>query len=344
MAHAQGLLDILYQRNATFEDRQRVSNELKLQTSNKPLEVTDAIAELCYGVDLCAQLTPEPNNCEDIDPNDEDAVSEMSEECEAKFFRKVYGCSENVEKQSLSQIKVSKNMLSDINKLYGTLVEDHMISAFSRHYNVDFLKLAKDPKAMKEFERKYPHAMEHIKVVMGENLGMGAYTMECYSKLNSLLYSNNQQSLQRYFNFYKAVINTMALYPEHKKMVNRGANLPKSVLKEHHKVGNIVCYQGFTSTAVHDPERDFGSNPANSFLSGKCTQRLYISYNDSAEGGKLISNASAFKHEDEVLFEPGSCFRIDKVYPRTDEAPEGEEDDVDCEEGQRYNFEMTLVK
>lgn len=339
-AQAQGLTDILFNRSASFEERQSVSKKLQGQGRNQPLEVEDAIAELCYGVDLCAQLTTDFSQCDDADADD------PMPECQPKHFREKYNCSEDVTKQSAANVAMAKAILSDMSSLYDSLTEDYFLDAFSKLYQVNFRSLAKDPKAMKEFERKNPHIMEHIKIIYAENLAMGAYTMDCYSRLNPILYQSDKKSMQRYYNFFKAVINTMSFYPEFKKMVNRGASLPRSVLDEHHKVGNVVCYQGYTSTAVHNPETDFGSHPTNGFLQGKCTQRLYISYSDTARGGKLISAASAFKHEDEVLFEPGACFRIDKVYPRTDEAPEDEEDDdeEECEPGERYNFEMTLVR
>lgn len=343
-AFAQGLTDILFQRNSSFEDRQKVSEDLKSQGLKQPLEVDDAIAELCYEIDLCAQETTAFPQCEDIDPNDEEAVQNQPEECGPKYFRQKYSCSETVEKQTVKQLFRAKAMLSDISKLYSSLIQDHMMDALSRQYGVNFRELSRNRRAMEEYERQNPRAMEHIKILFKESLGMGAYTMDCYSNLNPILYTGNKASQLRYYNFFKSVINTMGMYPEFKKMVNRGAYLPKNILQEHHKIGNVICYQGFTSTAVHNPETDFGSKPSNSFLSGKCTQRLYISFSDGAEGGKLISSASAFKSEDEVLFEPGSCFRIDKVYPRTDEIPEDEQGDYECGEGERYNFEMTLIR
>ena len=176
-----------------------------------------------------------------------------------------------------------------------------------------------------------------------ETYSLAAYTLDCYMPLNSILYSKNQAKITRYYNLYRAIINTMGIFPEFKQKVNRGANLPKSVLQEHHKIGNIVCYNGFTSTAVHDPKTDMTNKPRNSFLSGKCTQRLYISYDERALGGRSISKGSALTSENEVLFEPGACFRIDKVYPRTDQPAEDEEG-IECGEGEHYNFEMTLVR
>ena len=119
--------------------------------------------------------------------------------------------------------------------------------------------------------------------------------------------------------------------------------MPAGILKEHHKIGNIVCYDGFTSTAIHDPKTDMTDKPANDFLSRKCRQRMYISYEERALGGKAISKASTSKSENEILFEPGACFRIDNVYPRTD-LPLEDDDNIECAEGEHYNFEMTLVR
>jgi hypothetical protein len=150
--------------------------------------------------------------------------------------------------------------------------------------------------------------------------------------------------IQRYYNLYKNIINTLNLFPPFKDKVNRGTNaLWGDTLIEHHKIGNIVCYDGFTSTAVHNPKTDYSSNPSNYFLEGKCTQRLYISYDQNPElAGRLIKAGSLSPNEDEVLFAPGSCFRIDSVTKRT-HVQDNPDDDYECGEGKDYNFEMTLV-
>jgi hypothetical protein len=189
----------------------------------------------------------------------------------------------------------------------------------------------------------YPNEAKKLQSIANGALALGSYTGNCYHQLNSFLFSSNIQKINRYFNLYSAIINTLDFFPDYKKKVNRGVNLPSNVLKEHHKVGNIVCYQGFTSTAEHNEQTDYSNNPSNYFLTEKCTQRLYINYeNNGALPGKLIKSGSLSSNEKEVLFSPGACFQIDKVSPRTD-ATKAEDDYRECEEGQHYNFEMTLV-
>ena len=183
--------------------------------------------------------------------------------------------------------------------------------------------------------------MKKFDKVIGASLVLGSYTGSCYSEFNGFLFSRKVEKLVRYYNLYAAIIDTLSIFLSLEK-VNRGVNLPASVLKEHHKVGNIVCYDGFTSTAVHD-EKDYTGEPKNFFLQGKCTQRLYISYEDNgAKPGKLIKSGSLSPGEDEVLFEPGACFRVDKVFPRTDDV-DPEDEDHECQDGERFNFELTLM-
>ena len=64
---------------------------------------------------------------------------------------------------------------------------------------------------------------------------------------------------------------------------------------------------------------------------------------ERALGSRSISKGSTSKSEDEILFEPGACFRIDNVYPRTD-PPTEDDKDMECDEGEHFNFEMTLVR
>lgn len=156
------------------------------------------------------------------------------------------------------------------------------------------------------------------------------------------MYSRDQQKLTRYYNLINGVINTMSRMPVYSGKVNRGVSLPSQVLKEYHKIGNIVCSDGFTSTSVHIP-KDYGSKPRNFFLKNKCTQRLYISQGvPGAAQGRSISEISVSKSENEILFPPGTCFRVDSVKPRTDEFPQ-EAENFECEEGEHFQFELTVV-
>jgi hypothetical protein len=272
-----------------------------------------------------------------------DSKLEMDDQCYPKYFREQFSCKADITKQSISTTAIAGKLLRDLSSLYNSYTQEQLIDAYSSQYGVDFRELIRNPEALEEFFKANPRAKIHIETVSRESLSLAAYTLDCYDTLNTYLYSKDSSQIKRYYNLYKAVINSMSLYPEFKGKVNRGVRLPQSVLNEHHKVGNTVCYDGFTSTAIHDPKTDMGAKPRNGFLSGKCTQRLYISNSESAIGGKSIDKGSAHKSENEILFEPGSCFRIDKVYPRTD--PDLEDDvGTVCEEGQHFNFEMTLVK
>jgi hypothetical protein len=338
-AHANSnITDILFNRAATFEERQSVSETLSHLGKQRPLVVMDAIAEVCYEVDLCAGLTTVPPvHCEEI------GSSAIGDECYPTFFNENYACNDELAKQSDITVKLAGRLLFDLHTMYNSYISDYMVDGLSRQYNVDFRELIKNPAALEEYLRLNPNVRTRIEKISEDALSMAAYTLDCYGLLNRILYTKNQPKINRYFNLLKGIINTMGLFPEFKGKVNRGVMFPAAILKEHHKIGNIVCYDGFTSTAIHDPKTDMTDKPKNGFLSGKCTQRLYINYDERALGGKNISKASTSKSEDEILFEPGSCFRIDNIFPRTD--PPTEDDvDVECNEGEHYNFEMTLVR
>jgi hypothetical protein len=338
------LTEILFKRDSTFEQRQEVSNILGQQGKLQPLKVVDAVAEACYGVDLCAALTEiseYPNYCGE--ENDPDHKIRLGDECYSKFFKEQYACNSDITKQSASTVDLAGRLIIDLSTLYNSYTFEYILDALSAQYNVDFRMLSQNPSALDDFFKKNPLAKIRIETLTKETISLAAYTLDCYSKLNSYLYSKSSKEMGRYYNLYKAIINTMSLFPEYKGKVNRGVNLPKAILQEHHKIGNIVCYNGFTSTAVHDPKTDMTHKPRNGFLSGRCTQRLYISYDDSASGGKSISKGSSHQSENEILFEPGSCFRIDNVFERTD-PPMEDEWEMECGEGEHYNFEMTLVR
>lgn len=176
-----------------------------------------------------------------------------------------------------------------------------------------------------------------------DSIALSEYTLACYGQINSVLLKQDHFQLKRYANLISSITKSVEKFPEYKGLVNRGVRFPPEVLAQHHKVGNIVCYNNYTSTAVHDEESDRGDETRNIFLQGKCTQRLYIKYEENgARPGRSIKAGSAIDSEDEVLFTPGACFRIDKVYKRTDRA-ESFDKDVKCKPNERYNFEMTAV-
>lgn len=343
-AFASGGAEIILDRNATFEDRKSVQEILAKAGKEKPLELEAAVVELCYQVDLCAGLTTDSDFASICGSGSEaNAAKDGLNQCYPKYFRKEYTCNPKIQKQTWSSTKVAGHMISDFSQLYRSYTQDLMITSFSKMYNADFQAMIEDG-TLEDYLKANPAAKERTQASMLEGFSLGSYTLDCYNRMNQILYSkNNTYELNRYYNLFRAVIDTMGLFPEYKGMVNRGVHLPKDVLKEHHKVGNVVCYNGFVSTSIHNAKRDRTNNPENVFLSGKCTQRLYIRYDERAPGGKSISKGSAVSGENEILFEPGSCFRIDEVHPRTDE-PSQDEANITCDEGQRYNFEMTLVR
>jgi hypothetical protein len=334
--------DILFNRSANFEVREDVLNELKqLLGKKQPLAVKDAIAEVCYNVDLCALSTSDSdaqNYCQRPSSRDP-VVPTIGDMCHTSYFREKYLCKENIAPMNIASIIAQGEMLNDLGSLYTSLIKQVLIKKFSTDYGFDF----SNAERVKQFFTQYPKQAHKVQTIATESYSLGSYTGNCYGQLNSILYSNDQDKIVRYYNLYKAIINTLETFPKYKGLVNRGTHLPATALEEHHKVGNIVCYKGFTSTAVHDDKTDRGNNPRNSFLNQKCVQRLYIKYEkNGAIAGKSIDSASLSSGENEVLFEPGSCFRIDSVSPRTDTSGL-ETGEPDCLDRQRFNFEMTLV-
>ena len=340
---ANELQGILYNRSATFEERESVSAELKkLLGIKQPIPVMDAIAEICYNVDICAASTTDEqieNECEPTDFNDTEFPPHFGSACYLKQFKENYNCIQPEKEMNLAGIRVFADLLNDTKGYYLSIITKLIIKKYIEVHNVDL----SIPENARAFMNAYPKEAKKLQSIASEAIALGSYTGNCYHQLNSFLFSSNINKIDRYYNLYSAIINTLDFFPDYKKKVNRGVNLPLSVLKEHHKIGNIICYNGFTSTAEHNELTDYSNKPSNYFLAEKCTQRLYISYEDNnALPGKLIKSGSLSSNEKEVLFSPGSCFRIDSVTPRTD-VTDPEDDDIKCEEGQHYNFEMTLV-
>lgn len=336
-ANSSAITDVLLNPKATMKERLDVSAILdRTLGQSRPLPGDEALLEACYEVDICASKTDiTQNECvpdEEFGPTPGDA-------CYIKDIREKYLCSKEMEPMGTNGLMAFWRLMEDTKSLYSAYIEKIALDFYLLKFKVDL-----NQKEVREaFFKKHPEEKAKIQKIMTSSYALGAYTADCYMKLNSALYDKDQTLITRYFNLYSSVIDTMTVFPEYKGTVNRGVDLPQEVLKEHHKVGNIVCNQGFTSTAIHDPKTDRGDNPRNSFLSGKCTQRLYIKQEDNgAQFGRLISSGSIAKSENEVLFTPGACFRVDKVYPRTDRDGEDEEE-YECEKGERYNFELTLV-
>lgn len=333
------LVDIIKKRNATFSERSVVSKQLaKLLGIEQPLLVAEAIAEICYNVDICAQATSKSDVEEACKSNNQNNDEDLGSPCYLKSFREQFKYSPDFGSMTMQGWQAFARIIDYTKTYYGTLITNKLIEYYKEKFNVDLSTKSN----FLSFKNDYPEEMNKPLKVSGGSLALGSYTGEYYRKINRFLYSKNNEKLIRYYNLYAAIIDTLEYFPEFKKKVNRGVNLPAKVLKEHHKVGNIVCYDGFTSTAVHS-EEDYTSNPRNGFLTGNCTQRLYISYeNNGAKPGRLIKSASLSVSEEEVLFEPGTCFRVDKVSPRTDEFYQ-DDPKQKCKERQRFNFELTVI-
>lgn len=334
-AYSADLTDILFNRSASATERFEVSQEI---TS---LPMNDAIGELCYDIDICASLTPQEELETSCNYAQGEEAKKYSEACQILEVRKTHSCIPSSNKMTLQTLRIFKQMVSDMNQIYSIQTSEKAIASITTKYP-ELKDIVEDPKALEDYFEKNPEVRKEIEYIMGGSAALAQYTMDCFSRMNPILFSKDNKKINRYYNLYASTINTLDFFPEYKGKVNRGTSLPGKVLDEHLKVGNIVCYDGFTSTAVHNPKTDMGDNPSNTFLENKCGQRLYIEFADNgAVPGRLIDSGSAFKGEKEVLFSPGACFSIDKVTPRTDNSdPENE---MKCPENARVNIEMTLV-
>lgn len=341
-SYTEDFIDILFKQTSTYDQREIVSKELKdLLGIEQPLPVIDSIAEVCYQADICAQSTSDSEIevlCEPV-PDDSKFTPQFGSACYLKNFKQNYSCNKSANKMTINGLKSFSKLIDDTSGYYVSLIKEKIIKKYLKEFNID-LNITKDAK---EFYKAYPKEAKKLVELARNSIALGSYTSNCYDQLNDNLFRNKKSFITRHFNLYKSILDTLDFFPSFTKKVNRGVNLPEHVLKEHHKIGNIVCYNGFTSSAVHNEKTDYTGEPSNYFLEDTCTQRLYISYEDNgATPGKLIDSGSMFSSEKEVLFSPGACFRIDKVTPRTDKSPD-QNDSSTCSEGEHFNFEMTLV-
>lgn len=331
-------VDILLDPSATVEAREAVARQLDELGLQRPLPVQEAISELCHQVDFCGQASSDAEflaSCPAYDAASPGLPSAW-DQCRPRYVRENYTCPAGLEKQTLHNLQIFRAMQNDFQSTYMSLIYPQLMSVLGARYQIDFENLGSQGTA--DVLSRNPEIM----AIATEATALGQYTLGCYGQMNPLLFGRNEAKLTRYYHLFKASLNTLSLAPEFRGMVNRGVRLPAPVLRAHHKVGAVVCYNGFTSTAVHDEAKDRGDDPRNAFLADKCVQRLYIrSTDESAVPGRLISEMSATRGEREVLFAPGACFRVERVYPRTDTA--GDDADEVCAEGERYNFELRHV-
>jgi hypothetical protein len=341
-AFSSDLIDIIKNTQSTYDERSLVSSQLaSILGLNQPLPTADAIAEICYQVDICAQLSSDTevgSACDPIEYGD-DFPPFFGGACYLKDFREAYRCSSDIPMMSHAGLVSFSELMRDTSGYYSTVIKKYIYDYYKKNYNVDLTV----NENVEPFFESYPDQKIRILDVAKNALALGSYTGNCYSKLNQILYTNDKAKQTRYFNLFKSIVDTLDFFPSFSGKVNRGVMLPKSVLAEHHKIGNIVCYDGFTSTSVHD-DSDYTNKPRNYFLREKCTQRIYITQGKtlSTSVGRLIDGGSLSPNENEVLFKPGTCFRVDKVSPR-DDIVDDEQDHGDCGDGERFNFELSIV-
>ncbi|KZM76051.1 ADP-ribosyltransferase [Nocardia terpenica] len=103
----------------------------------------------------------------------------------------------------------------------------------------------------------------------------------------------------------KKLIGALKKLPVHRGEVFRGADLPADVLKQY-KPGNTITEKAFTSTSATEAGVNSG------------TVRFHI----MSETGRDVSKHSGFPWEQEVVFLPGTRFRVTGTHkqyiPRTD--------------------------
>jgi hypothetical protein len=333
-----GPVDILLNPSATIEAREAVARQLDGLGLQRPLPVQEAIAELCHQVDFCGQASSDAEilaSCPAYDASSP-GLPTAEDDCRPRYVRENYTCPAGLEKQTLHNLRIFRAMQNDFQSTYMSLIYPQLVSVLGARYQIDFENLGNQ--GIAAVLSRNPEIMS----IATEATALGQYTLGCYGQMNPLLFGRNEAKLTRYYNLFRATLNTLSLAPEFRGTVNRGVRLPPAVLRAHHKVGAVVCYNGFTSTAVHDETTDRGDDPRNAFLADKCVQRLYIRSTDKRTiPGRLISDMSATRGEREVLFAPGACFRVERVTPRTDNADADSEED--CAEGERFNFELRHV-
>lgn len=105
--YASDLIDIIKNNQATFNDRELVSAELsRILGIDQPLPVSEAIAEICYGVDVCARATTdsELSSLCNIEDYDSEYTPKFGSACYLKSFRENYRCSDLAGSMKLSGI------------------------------------------------------------------------------------------------------------------------------------------------------------------------------------------------------------------------------------------------
>jgi hypothetical protein len=139
------------------------------------------------------------------------------------------------------------------------------------------------------------------KVALDDLIGLREYTADGYKAMNEGL-RGARTALKATAPVVKTAASALNRLPEVKGTVYRGANLDAERLAKY-KVGEIVAERGFTSTTVNKAmvlgqaaEQQFNKNS------------MFVI--KSAGGGRDVSILSQFPEEKEVLFGPGTEFKV----------------------------------
>lgn len=135
-----------------------------------------------------------------------------------------------------------------------------------------------------------------------ERVAIFLYTTHYFGPVNKALYANDQKTIEAYRPFIEMLSKALRKLPDHPGLVNRGVRFPDSVLKAH-QVGAVVQYPAFTSTSANQTGMFSGLD-----------HRLTI----RSKHGKDISAGAALRAEREVLFLPGTRFRVTARNERTE--------------------------
>lgn len=130
-----------------------------------------------------------------------------------------------------------------------------------------------------------------------EVLAIRGYTAGFYGPLNAALRGGTDYSGLKRDDalFYSGIMSSgLAKLPPYRGPVIRYVSLPLEVL-EQHRPGETVTYSSYTSTS-RDPAFNWGPNG----------QKLLI----QSKTGKLIEEISHSRAEQEVLFPPGTRFKV----------------------------------
>ncbi|GMV42308.1 MAG: hypothetical protein AMXMBFR64_40240 [Myxococcales bacterium] len=133
-------------------------------------------------------------------------------------------------------------------------------------------------------------------VPMDQLIAIRGYTSEDYWKINAALRNGDPAELAKYDTYIKAAEAGLAQLPSFQGTVYRGANLPDAVL-DNYVAGQTVTEHAFTSTAA-SPSAAFTGNT-----------KFVI----QSKTGSDVSSLSLYKNEQEVLFSPGTKFKVLKV-------------------------------